>query len=366
MGGGPLTRGATFAFLTTLLVGAGCGAAHQYRDYTLPAMFAPDAPADAKPTDPIALAEEDSRLLDGGIKLIRADRAVPSPDFSLTDDTGGTHSLASLAGRVVWIDLWAEWCGTCRAEFPSIQKLHERYVAQGLSVLGVCRNSSKRGFEQAVRKDWLSFTMADASGDRSFPFPYGAFPTSVILDRAGRVRSYWQGHRPLSGVEELLRLLLAESPTGEERGTTPVVRAEDLPGPRGSESVVKASLALPRQLSPGDLLDATVVLDLDPGWYVTTHESEGSVPFRLELESDGGLRSLDFLEPGTVRRRVAGEHRDVYAGTVEFPVWGVVDESVASGRGIPLQIVATVQACDASSCLAPSRIELSGEVWVTD
>ncbi|HTS63848.1 MAG TPA: TlpA disulfide reductase family protein [Candidatus Acidoferrales bacterium] len=50
----------------------------------------------------------------------------PLPMFSLSDIEGKTWKLASLEGKVVLINLWATWCGPCRAEHPEFQKLYEK------------------------------------------------------------------------------------------------------------------------------------------------------------------------------------------------------------------------------------------------
>jgi thiol-disulfide isomerase/thioredoxin len=48
------------------------------------------------------------------------------PDFELTDLKGHYWKLADLRGKVALINLWATWCGPCRAELPYVQKLSEQ------------------------------------------------------------------------------------------------------------------------------------------------------------------------------------------------------------------------------------------------
>src|ERR1043166_4300072 len=47
-------------------------------------------------------------------------------DFELTDLKGRNWKLADLKGKVAFINLWATWCGPCRAELPYVQKLSEQ------------------------------------------------------------------------------------------------------------------------------------------------------------------------------------------------------------------------------------------------
>jgi len=48
------------------------------------------------------------------------------PDFDLADLKGRNWKLADLKGKVVFINLWATWCGPCRSELPLVQKLSEQ------------------------------------------------------------------------------------------------------------------------------------------------------------------------------------------------------------------------------------------------
>jgi thiol-disulfide isomerase/thioredoxin len=50
----------------------------------------------------------------------------PLPDFKMADAEGKTWQLADLKGKVTLINLWATWCGPCRAELPYLQKLFNK------------------------------------------------------------------------------------------------------------------------------------------------------------------------------------------------------------------------------------------------
>jgi len=343
------------------LAGASGCAGPTYRNYAVPGSLAPDG---SEPAAEVALDDSNSELMDGGIRLVTADVARTSPEFTLTDQTGVVHTNESLLGRVVWVDLWSDWCGTCRAEFPFVQDLHERFERSGLTVLAVCRNSSPEGFRQAVEKDWIGFAAVDASDLDLFPFPYAAFPTSVVLDRGGRVRAYWRGHRSAEAVESLVRLLLAEAaPEGEfvpsASATAPVAL-------RRSTEVVRVALEFDRRVVPvGGMFQAEVVLDIEPGWHLNAQTDPGLVPLTLRL-GDGveGILTFHHLSPPTRSVLVVGEPQDVHDGRIRVPVWGIIASDWPPGRSLPLEIVATVQACDASVCLAPADVVVSRNLWV--
>jgi len=367
LGGATLRHAIVAAWCGVGLGLVGCSATTQYRNYQLPAALAPSAPPDAAPGDPISLSYTDSSQMDGGLRMVLPDRAVPAPAFSVRALDDLVYTNSSLQGRVVWIDLWAVWCATCRAEFPAIQRIHERYAGDGLTVLAVCRNSSPAAFEAAARKPWLTFPIADASGIEDFSIPYGAFPTSLVLDRAGRVRAYWQGHRPLDAVDTLLQKLLAEPVPAR----LPAPGARSIagllgPGPPRSDTVMTSELLLPRrEVVPGEVFEGRLVLDLDPGWHINVDSRYDSIPLELALEGGEGLVTIDWLRPLAAELTVGGASRAVYTGRVELPLWGMVGAD-APGRPIPVRLAATIQACDSTKCLLPAEIVLSGEVPVAE
>jgi thiol-disulfide isomerase/thioredoxin len=361
---GPARRALPAGWLAAALGLAACGGPAPYRNYDLPAALAPAAPARSDREDPVALRYRDAVQLGGGIRMVLPERAAPAPPFALRDAGGVLHTNASLRGRVVWIDLWATWCVTCRAEFPQIQRIHERLAAGGLTVLAVCRNSTREGFEAAALKAWLSFPLVDASHTDGFPIPYAAFPTSVVLDRTGRVRAYWQGHRDAAAVESLLRKLLAESGPSEESDVPPLASTAARPIFPTSAAVVAAELRLPREAVPaGEVFEGQLVLHLDPGWYVAAGTAENAVPLDLALDGGDGIVAIDWLRPLPERLTIAGAARDVYSGRVELPLWGVVGED-APGHPIAVRLAATLQACDSTKCLLPAEIVLMGEIPV--
>ena len=112
-----------------------------------------------------------------------------APDFTLTSLTGETVSLSDYAGRPVMINFWASWCPPCRAEFPLLAGVRERYQDQGLEILGVTVNdgaSYAQDFVDKIGAEWPILLDSDAVAWEA----YGGvgLPTSFFVDAAGVVR----------------------------------------------------------------------------------------------------------------------------------------------------------------------------------
>lgn len=81
-------------------------------------------------------------------KTIRAlsevvDKGKPCPDFTFNDVHDQPVSLKDLRGKFVFIDLWATWCGPCKAEIPYIQQLEERFHGKDLTFVSISVDKNK-------------------------------------------------------------------------------------------------------------------------------------------------------------------------------------------------------------------------------
>ncbi len=137
-----------------------------------------------------------------------------APDFTLETLGGETTSLAAQRGKVVIVNLWASWCGPCRAEMPAIQRLYEREREQGLTVLAI--HSTFQDSEDNARAfaHELGLTFAivlDRDGAVSRSYRLRALPSTFIVDRKGMIRDVIYGG-PLSEATLLSKIdrLLAE------------------------------------------------------------------------------------------------------------------------------------------------------------
>jgi peroxiredoxin len=119
-----------------------------------------------------------------------------APDFTLQRAEGGNLRLAEQRGQVVLINFWASWCGPCRVEMPHLNRLHDKYKAGGFMVLGINIDDDPRhGAATATRWGVKFPVLLDASKAVTRRYDLGAMPSTVLVDRDGRIRYLHRGYR---------------------------------------------------------------------------------------------------------------------------------------------------------------------------
>jgi len=128
-------------------------------------------------------------------------RGRAAPAFPATDMTGQAVSLQALRGKVVLVNFWASWCEPCRAEMPSLQALAEREKAQ-LVVLTINLKESPEAIARFVQSTGLTLpVLRDPLGDTARAWGIKIYPSTVLVDPAGQVRSVVRGALDWAGAE---------------------------------------------------------------------------------------------------------------------------------------------------------------------
>ena len=120
----------------------------------------------------------------------------PAPDFTLKSLEGRNLRLQELRGQVVLVNFWATWCGPCREEMPHLNKLHDKYHASGFVLLGVNVDDDPAKAIALAAKLGLRFpVLPDADKKVSKLYDLRAMPSTVLIDRDGRVRYVHRGYQ---------------------------------------------------------------------------------------------------------------------------------------------------------------------------
>lgn len=115
-----------------------------------------------------------------------------APTFTLDTLSGESTALADHAGEVIIINMWATWCGPCRAEMPALQTFYDEHRDQGLEILAVNNtvNDGEASVQDFVDEFDLTFPiLLDRDGDVTRQYQVRSLPATFVIDRSGVVRS---------------------------------------------------------------------------------------------------------------------------------------------------------------------------------
>jgi thiol-disulfide isomerase/thioredoxin len=151
-----------------------------------------------------------------------------APILSGTEAVGTpVPSLPSLRGKPVLLFLFAEWCGDCKGQAPTLARIWEKYKPQGLAMIAATRLYSTPTDEKPMTPDEEKAKVAKVwsesyKGLEDIPIAVGtdmmvrygasATPTFVLIDRKGIVRLYAPTRLSEKELSRRIEEVLAEAP----------------------------------------------------------------------------------------------------------------------------------------------------------
>jgi peroxiredoxin len=143
---------------------------------------------------------------------IALNQGDPAPDFSAPGLAGGTVSLGSYRGKVVYLDFWASWCGPCAQELPALDALRKAFPPGEFEVVAVNVDRQPSLAKAFLNKRPVGYPSAqDPKGEIPASFGVETMPTSFLIDRDGIVRYVQRGFREsdVPSLREQIQQLVA-------------------------------------------------------------------------------------------------------------------------------------------------------------
>lgn len=142
-------------------------------------------------------------------------RGTNAPDFTGETPDGRKLSLSDLKGKIVYADMWATWCGPCRAEFPKAKELKVQFEDNNEVIflyisIDTDKNTWRKFLKTANSPQGIHINISDEE-HRKVAQNYvlgGGVPKYFLIDQQGKIIST-NAPRPSSGkVENEIRALL--------------------------------------------------------------------------------------------------------------------------------------------------------------
>jgi len=140
-----------------------------------------------------------------------------APDFTGTTLTGSRLSFSSYRGRVVVVNFWGSWCVPCREEAPALAAAAQRYAPSGVAFLGVDVRDTTASAEAFARSFGITYpSVSDSSSQITLDFtaavPIAGTPTTLVIDRTGRIAGAVFGQATYAELTTLLSVVDGKAP----------------------------------------------------------------------------------------------------------------------------------------------------------
>ncbi len=137
----------------------------------------------------------------------------PAPEFASSDLDGKPAKLSDLKGKVVVLDIWATWCGPCRAMIPHERELVAKLKDKPFVLVSVSADQKKDALTEFLKDEkmpWTHWWEGDGPNLKAWNVRY--FPTIYVIDAKGTIR--YKGIRG-KAMDDAVEGLVKEAEAGK-------------------------------------------------------------------------------------------------------------------------------------------------------
>ncbi|MGW5876317.1 TlpA family protein disulfide reductase [Nocardiopsis terrae] len=165
---------------------------------------------------------EEDRFIsgDGSATVFETGEREAVPDVTGTTFDGDEISLSDYSGEILVLNVWASWCGPCRAEQPVLDEVYTEYGGLGVDFLGVnIKDDETAALAYTDNKDVPYPSLYDQPGEIPQAFrdtvPPRAIPSTLVIDPDGNIAARVIGPTTYGQLTGLLDPLVVEFDFGD-------------------------------------------------------------------------------------------------------------------------------------------------------
>ncbi len=129
-----------------------------------------------------------------------------APVFKYMDIDSNMVSLSDFLGKLVYIDVWATWCGPCRGEIPFLETLEEEFKGKNIEFISVSVDDNKEAWETMVKEKEMKGTQLFTGGWKTSitkDYLINSIPRFILIDKEGNIINV-NADRPSGNIKEII------------------------------------------------------------------------------------------------------------------------------------------------------------------
>lgn len=117
---------------------------------------------------------------------------------------GPARKLSAFKGKPLIINVWASWCGPCRSEMGSLERLSRRFGGRQFNVIGVSTDDYPERAVSFLQKSNVTFNnFIDSKLFLENMLGADRLPLTLLVDAQGKVLGKYYGAKPWDSPEAL-------------------------------------------------------------------------------------------------------------------------------------------------------------------
>lgn len=155
--------------------------------------------------------EDVEKYMAMGKEMVKILPGAKAPDFALNDVNGKALRFSDIIGKgkVVYLDVWATWCGPCCAEIPFMEKLAEHYAGNPkIEIISISIDENMKAWKKKLETDkpqWRQFVVPD--GFKSAlckDYRIDGIPRFMLIGKDGKILNV---NAPRPSDDKIIRML---------------------------------------------------------------------------------------------------------------------------------------------------------------